>query len=187
MKIMAILGSPKKNGNTAAVLGKFEELIAKDHAVDRVNITDCDVKGCAGCYACQSTPDEPGCVIEDDAGPILERMMDADALVYATPLYCWSFTAHIKALLDRHLCLVTGYGTPDHKSLIAGKKVALLVTCGGPVENNADLIQGIFDRMFDFLKGDVVGKYIVPFCTTPDEMGDKAGETAKQMAGDIVD
>jgi multimeric flavodoxin WrbA len=186
MKVMTILGSPKKRGNTAAVLGMFEEIIAEDHEVDRVNISDCNVNGCLGCYACQKKPDEPGCIQKDDAGAILERIMDADVVLYATPLYDWSFSAQIKALLDRHLCLVTGYGTPDHNSLVAGKKVALLVTCAGPVDNNADLIQGIFDRMFSFLQGDIFGKYIVPYCTTPKEMGDQAAEIAKKMAEDMV-
>lgn len=186
MKVMTILGSPKKKGNTAAALGMFEEIVGKEHEIDRVNISDCDVRGCLGCYACQKTSDEPGCIQKDDVGDILERIMDADAVVYATPLYDWSFSAQIKALLDRHLCLVTGYYTPEYKSLIDGKKVALLVTCGGPVENNADLIQQIFDRMSDFLKGDVVGKYIVTGCTTPAEMGDNAKEIAKQMAEDMT-
>jgi multimeric flavodoxin WrbA len=186
MKVLMILGSPRKKGNTAAVLGMFEKIIGKDHEVERINITDVDVKGCRGCYACQKTPDEPGCVQKDDAASIFERIMDADAVVYGTPLYCWSFTAQLKALLDRHLCLVTGYLTPDHKSLVDGKKVALLVTCMGPIEQNADLIPGIFDRMMAFLKGDVAGKYILPGCTTPDELGDQAAEIANKIAEDIT-
>ncbi len=187
MKIMTILGSPKKKGNTAAVLGMFEEIVSKDHTIDRVNISDCNVKGCLGCYACQRTSEEPGCIQKDDAISIIGRIVEADAVIYATPLYDWSFSSQIKALLDRQLCLATDYGTPDHKSLIEGKKVALLVTCGGPIENNADLIQEIFDRMFaSFLKADIAGKYVVPLCTTPDKMGDEAMGTAKQMAEAIV-
>ena len=88
MKVMTILGSPKKNGNTAKVLGLFESMIANDHEVDRINIADSDVKGCIGCYACQQTPNEPACVQKDDAVSIFERMMNSDAVVYASPLYC---------------------------------------------------------------------------------------------------
>ncbi len=187
MKIMTILGSPKKKGNTAAVLGMFEEIVGKEHEVDRVNISDSNVKGCIGCYACQRTTDEPGCVQKDDCGSIIDRILAADAVIYATPLYDWSFTSQIKALLDRQLCLATGYGTPEHKSLIEGKKITFLVTCAGPVENNADLIQVIFDRMFtNFLKADITGKYVVPFCTSPDQLGDEAMETAKQMAENVA-
>ena len=187
MKVTTILGSPREKGNTAKVLGLFEELIMQDHEVDRINIASRKVNGCLGCMKCREVTDEPGCVQEDEAGSIFERLIDADALIYASPLYCWGFSSQMKAFIDRHFCLVKGYGSPDHKSLIAGKRTALLVTCGGPVENNADLIQGIFDRVNNFVKCNVVGKYIVPFCTTPDAMGTEALETAKKMAGDIVE
>ncbi len=187
MKITTILGSPKKKGNTAKVLGLFEEELANlGHDVERVNIARHNVKGCLGCGVCQKKPDEPGCVQKDDAVSIFEKMMAADAVVYASPLYCWGFSSQIKALIDRHFCLVTGSGSPEYKSLIDGKRTALLVTCGGPIENNADLIQALFDRLNNYGNCNVVGKFVVPFCTTPDEIGDKAAETAKKMATDIA-
>jgi multimeric flavodoxin WrbA len=185
MKVTTILGSPKKKGNTATVLGAFEELISQRHEVERIDIADYNIKGCLGCAACKKVPDEPGCVQKDDAVALFERMMEADVIIYATPLYSWGFSAQLKSLIDRHFCLVKDYGTPQYTSLIEDKRTVLLVTCAGPVEDNADLIQEIFTRMNDYLKGSVVGKYIVPFCTTPDAIGEKAMETAKKMAGDI--
>ena len=186
MKVMTILGSPKKNGNTAKVLGLFEELIAKDHEVDHIDMAASDVKGCLGCRTCQNRPDEPGCVQKDDAVPIFKRMMEADVVLYATPLYCWGFPSQMKALIDRSFCLATGYGTPDYKSLLKGKRTALLVTCGGPVVDNADIIQAMFDRMSNYGQCKVIGKYIVPFCTTPDSIGSEAMKIVKKMAADIV-
>jgi multimeric flavodoxin WrbA len=112
-------------------------------------------------------------------------MLTSDVIVYATPLYCWGFSSQMKAFLDRHYCLVTGYGTPEYKSLAQGKKVALLVTCAGPIEDNADLIQVAFSRLSDYSKSEVVGKYIVPLCTTPDAIGPEGMETAKRMVSDI--
>ncbi|MBW1943757.1 MAG: NAD(P)H-dependent oxidoreductase, partial [Deltaproteobacteria bacterium] len=105
----------------------------------------------------------------------------------ATPLYCWGFSSQMKALIDRHLCLATGYDTPDYKSVVEGKRTALLVTCDGPVENNADLIQECFNRLNDYAKAIVVGKYVVPgWYTEPDSVLDKAKDTAKRMASDIA-
>jgi multimeric flavodoxin WrbA len=106
MKVMTVLGSPRRNGNTAKVLGLFESLIVDDHEMDRISIADSDVKGCTGCYACQEKPDEPGCVQKDDAVSIFERMMNSDVVVYASPLYCWSFSSQLKAFFDRHFCMV---------------------------------------------------------------------------------
>ncbi|MBW1614485.1 MAG: flavodoxin family protein [Deltaproteobacteria bacterium] len=184
MKVTTILGSPKEKGNTAKVLDLFEELITQDHEVVRINIATCHVNGCLGCYVCQKVTNEPGCIQNDDAAPIFERILSSDLIIYASPLYCWGFSSQMKALIDRHLCLVTGYGTPDHKSLLEGKLTALLVTCGGQIENNADLIQGIFDRVNNFSKCNVVGKYVVPSCTR-DQIGTRGMEVAKKMAGDI--
>lgn len=186
MKVTTILGSPRKNGNTAELLGLFEKQIAQDNEVDRINIATSDVKGCLGCYACQNVPDEPGCVQKDDAAPIFERMMNSDAVIYASPLYAWGFPSQMKALIDRSICLITGYGTPEYKSLVEGKRTALLVTCAGPVEDNADLIQTAFERMNSFCQCNVVGKYIVPFCTTPDAIGSEAIEIVKNMTEDVA-
>jgi len=187
MKIITILGSPRKKGNTAKVLSMFEDKVDKNHEVERINIIQYKVGGCLGCYKCQERKGEPGCVQEDDALTIFEKMIQADAIVYASPLYCWSFTSQIKPLIDRHFCLVSGYGTPDHDSLISGKPAALLVTCAGPVEGNCDAIQGIFTRFSDYVKLTAKGNFILPFCTTPEAIGDKgtdlAGNLAKAITG----
>lgn len=186
MKITTILGSPRRNGNTAKVLSRFEELVAQKHEVHRINIVSHKVNGCLGCGTCLKSYDEPGCVQKDDALVIFERMRQSDVIVYASPLYCWDFSAQMKALIDRHFCLVKGYGTPGCKSLVRGKRAALLVTCDGPIENNADLIQEVFDRVCDYTNCVVAGKYIVPSCSSPGTIDTAGGEIAGRMATDIA-
>ncbi len=187
MKIITILGSPRKKGNTAKVLSIFEDKVGKNHEVERININKYKVSGCLGCYKCQERMNEPGCVQKDDTLAIFEKMIQADAIVYASPLYCWSFTSQIKPLIDRHFCLVTGAGTPDHDSLISGKPTALLVTCAGPIEGNCDAIQSIFSGFTDYAKLMAKGNFILPFCTTPDDISDEgvklAGNLAKAITG----
>lgn len=186
MKIITILGSPRKKGNTAKVLSMFEGKVEDNHEVERINVTKYNVGGCLGCYKCQERKGEPGCVQKDDALTIFDKMIQADAIVYASPLYCWSFTSQIKPLIDRHFCLVTGAGTPDHDSLISGKSAALLVTCAGPVEGNCDAIHGIFNGFSDYAKLMAKGNFILPFCTTPDAIGDKGSELAGNLAKAIT-
>jgi multimeric flavodoxin WrbA len=187
MQLTTVLGSPRKEGNTAKVLDLFEKLMAQQgHEVDRIDVVDYEVKGCLGCQTCQQVRREPGCRQQDDAVGLFERIIASDAVVYATPLYTYGFTAQMKAFIDRQYCLVTGYGSPEYTSLLKGKRTALLVTCGGPIEGNADLIQEAFDREGRYQQWNVVGKYIVPFCTTPDALGDKATEIAERMARDIA-
>jgi multimeric flavodoxin WrbA len=187
MKVATLMGSPRKKGNTARVLELFETLLTKNgHEIDRINIVDYEVKGCLGCQACQDVKHELGCKQEDDAVTIFKRVSQADAVVYASPLYTYSFPAQMKALVDRQNCLVKGSGTPEATAVLKGKRTALLVTCGGPIEDNADLIQEAFQRESQYQQMNVVGTYVVPHCTTPDELGNKAVEAAKQMAADLV-
>lgn len=185
MNILTILGSPRKKGNTAGVLAMVEAELSGEHTIDRLAITDVNVNGCLGCGHCQKTPDRPGCVQRDDAPAVFERMFAADAIVYTSPLYCWGFSSQMKALLDRHFCLVSGAGTPRHRSLIGGKPAALLITCAGPVAGNADVIQTVFERVCHYVMVRAVNKTIVPLCTTPDALGESARAAARKMAGDI--
>ena len=187
MEVTTVLGSPREKGNTATVLDLFEKLMVQQgHKVDRINIMDYEVNGCLGCETCRKVRHEPSCRQQDDAVRIFELIIASEAVVYATPLYTYGFTAQMKALIDRQYCLVTGYGSPEYTSLLKGKRTALLVTCGGPIEGNADLIQEAFEREGQYQQWNIVGKYVVPFCSTPDALGDRAMETAKQMTRDIV-
>jgi len=186
MKIITILGSPRKKGNTAKVLSMFEDKVENNHEVERINVTKYNVGGCLGCYKCQESKDEPGCVQKDDALTIFEKMIQADAIVYASPLYCWSFTSQIKPLIDRHFCLVTGAGTTDHDSLISGKPAALLLTCAGPIEGNCDAIQSIFAGFTDYAKLMAKGNFILPFCTKPDDISAEGAKLAGNLAKAIT-
>jgi multimeric flavodoxin WrbA len=186
MKIITILGSPRTKGNTAKVLSMFEDSVGAKHDIERINIARYKVGGCLGCYKCKEIKDEPGCVQKDDALTIFEKMIRADAIVYASPLYCWSFTSQMKPLIDRHFCLVSDAGTPDHNSLISGKSAALLVSCAGPIEGNCDAIQRIFAGFTGYLGLTAKGNFILPFCTTPDAIGDEGYELATHLAEAIT-
>jgi len=187
MKITTLLGSPRKKGNTSAILEQFENVaVSNGHEIDRINITGYKIRGCIGCDTCQSIIDKPGCILKDDTLSIFERMISSDIIVYSTPLYVWSFAAQIKPLIDRQYCLVKNFGTAQYRSFLKDKKVALLVTCGGESENNADLIPIIFQRESDYLGCTVIGTYIVQLCTPENPSGTNSDEIVQQMSKDIL-
>jgi multimeric flavodoxin WrbA len=167
-------------------LKQFEDLATSTHQVERINLADYSIHGCLGCNVCQKNLDQPGCMQKDDAMEVIDKMIAADVVIYATPLYVWDFSSQMKALLDRQYCLVKWQDGEVVNALYAGKHVALLVTCGGSVEEDADLIQVIFDRAMAYGRCHVIGKYIVPNCTTPDRISDKATTTARAMFEDIL-
>ena len=187
MRVVTILGSPKSNGNTAHALDMLETNLAlQGHEVERIHAAARKINGCTGCNACIHDKEGPDCVQEDDAMSCFETMISADVLVYAFPLYAFSFPAQMKSLIDRHYCLVTNAGLPNQSSVLEGKRVALLVTCSDPVENNADIIQTAFDRIFlDRLRCSIVGKYVVASSAAPD-FDQRASEMAKIIAGEIA-
>jgi multimeric flavodoxin WrbA len=185
MDILTLLGSPRKRGSTHAVLSQFELLAAKSHTVNRITVVEHDIRGCRGCEHCQKIFDQPGCAQKDAAGAIFERILAANLLVYASPLYAWDFTAQMKALFDRHYCLLKWNSQP-YFSLMQGKRAALLVTCGDGVENNADLIQIIFKRQMACLQTEVAGSYILPHCTLEKARGVEGAQLANQMASELL-
>lgn len=190
MKVLTILGSPRKSSNTARVLEVMsEEMIANGHEVENIAIGDVDIGGCLSCFTCKNYPDEPGCIQKDDAHVVFQKMIDADAVVLSSPLYCWGFSSQIKALMDRAFCLVHAYGGPEHKSLVEGRTFALVATSGGPLENNLNLLKMPFDKEMAFIKAKNAGHFLVPNCFNMEidqNITPQVIEKAKQFARDFV-
>jgi len=187
MDILTLLASPHSDGNTAAILGWVEGALRDGrHTTSRIDLTNLQIAACRACYACAGSADTPGCVVMDDAQGVFEKMLVADAILFATPLYMWSYAGQLKPLMDRTLCLAREYGTQGHRSFVEGKPTALLVACGGGVEDNADAIQIIFPRLADYLKLDDRGVWIFPNCTEPKRLPNTHGNKARDLAEALV-
>jgi NAD(P)H-dependent FMN reductase len=187
MRIFCILGSPRKRGNTDKVLGWIEEALRRGgHQVDRADVIDHEVAGCSECWACARRVGELFCSIDDDAKGLFERMIAADAVLLATPLFFWGFPAQLKPLIDRMTCLVDGYGTDRHQSLLAGKRLALLVTAEEPFEDNGDLLLTTFERLVAYARCRPAGCLFVPHCTKPEQIGEEVRTQAAEFAGRLA-
>ena len=143
MKALVLMGSPRKNGNTAALLAPFcQELESTGVETETVWLYARDIRPCMACRSCQKDWTVFGCAQRDDAQALFNKVLACDLLVLATPIYSWYCTPPMKALLDR---LVYGmnkyYGDEKGPSLWAGKAVALLMTCGYRTEKGCDLFE----------------------------------------------
>ncbi|MBN7772507.1 flavodoxin family protein [Clostridium aminobutyricum] len=148
MKVYILMGSPRKSGNTAALLKPFlEELASHGDEYQVVWLYDKKIAPCVACRVCQADWSQFGCQFDDDAQEIFDKIMACDTLVLATPIYSWYCTPPMKAILDR---LVYGmnkyYGDKIGPALWAGKRVALITTCGYRPEKGADLFQTGIER-----------------------------------------
>lgn len=187
MKVTCIQGSPKGDGNTATVLKWVEdELRAKGHEVDHIELREYQLNGCRECFDCAAVADAPGCSQEDDGNGLFLRLISSDAIILASPLFCWDFSARMRMLLERAFCLVSNQGGKEWQSLVDGRRFGLLVTGAGPVEKNMDLIQEVFQREIRWIKGENAGQLLVPNCTLPDEMGEDIRKQAVEFANTIA-
>ena len=143
MEYTVLMGSPRKSGNTAALIKPFlEELELRNVRGETIWLYDKQIFPCTACRACQKDWTIFGCASHDDAGELFDTILARDLIVLATPSYSWYCTPPMKAILDRLMYGMNKYyGDAKGPSLWAGKKVALVVTCGYKPEKGADLLE----------------------------------------------
>lgn len=99
MKVLAICSSPRENGNTEyftkVVLSKLDQ---KDIETEFISLIGKEISECTGCYWCVKNLD---CLIQDDFQEVFKKMIEADAIILASPVYHASITPKLKCLLDR--------------------------------------------------------------------------------------
>ena len=141
MKVCILMGSPRKNGNTQALLKPFiTELENNNYICEIIWLYEKNIAACTACRTCQQTWDCFGCRFHDDAYDLFDRVLACDMIVLATPIYSWYCTPPMKSLLDRFVYGMNKYyGEEKGPSLWKGKKVTSIETCGYPAEKGADL------------------------------------------------
>lgn len=99
-KVLLLAGSPRKNGNSAALCREFARGVAESgHHAEMIFLRDKKIGCCLACYHCK---DSGGvCAIKDDMAEMLAKMNAVDVIVMASPVYFYSIDAQMKALIDR--------------------------------------------------------------------------------------
>lgn len=100
MKILALIGSPRKGSNTDTVVDRIlAGAREKGHASEKLYVYDYEIAPCIDCRRCKDTPNV--CVLHDDMLLIYPKIEEADVIVFGTPLYWYGPTAKMKLLIDR--------------------------------------------------------------------------------------
>ncbi len=149
MNICILMGSMRKDGNTATILRPFvEQLKSQEVNVEYIWLSDKYIESCRSCFVCQSVEGEPGCSIKDEMEQIYQSILRADCIVFATPIYSWFCTAPMKVVMDRLFCMNKFYGnTEKYYGLWEDKKCAIITTCGYEIEEGADLFEEALKRL----------------------------------------
>ncbi len=99
MKVVAIIGSPRKNGNTEQLAAHTLKAVAEEGIeTEIIPLAGKDIRPCNACLACT---DSGECSINDDLQPVYQKMAEADGIILASPVYYGSCTALLKALIER--------------------------------------------------------------------------------------
>ena len=99
MKTVGVYGSPRKGGNTDALLDSaLKGVQSKGGDIKKIYVRDLKISGCRSCYGCEKTGI---CIVKDDMQEIYPLLDEADAVIVASPIFFYGVTSQIKSLIDR--------------------------------------------------------------------------------------
>lgn len=150
MKILVITGSPRKNGNSNTLADNFIKGAQEaGHNVVRFDSAFKDVHPCVACNKCGMNGQ---CVFKDDFEFVKANIVDADAVVFATPMYYFGISAQIKGVIDRFYAINGQIHVP--------KKAVLLMTYADTSAKEAQPIINHYESLLNYLGWSDAGKVI---------------------------
>jgi multimeric flavodoxin WrbA len=169
-QILILKASPRERGNSATLADRLAAgAMAAGAQVESIYLHGLDIRACDGCDLCQ----EPGsgCVIEDDMQPLYPKLAKADAIVLASPIYWFTFSAQLKLCMDRWYAFQS-----SRYQEIKDKPFGILLTYGDTDLYTSGAINAIhtYETMARFLHGELVEVVHASL--------DEVGEAEKQPA-----
>jgi len=150
--VLVFKGSPREKGNSSLLADNAAEgAKAVGAEVESFSLHRLDIHPCDACDICQETG---VCVLKDDMQPLYTRMVEADAILIASPIYWFTMTAQTKLFIDRWYAL---QGTAGNQ--LEGKKFGIILTYGDTDVYTSGAINAIrtYQDMFHYIKADLTG------------------------------
>lgn len=148
MKILVITGSPHKAGTSALMAEQFIKGAAEaGHEVCRFDSAFKNIHPCIACERCHNT--DKGCTFKDDMEELNPQLLEADAVIFVSPIYYYGMTAQIKSVIDRFYA--------NDAALHGSKKSALLLTFADDTVESAEGSVATFKGMINYLKWEDAG------------------------------
>jgi len=153
MKVLILKGSPRERGNSASLANQAAVGAREAGAeVESVYLHGMDIRACDGCDLCKE--EGVACVIEDDMQSLYPKLQEANAILLASPIYWFMYSAQLKLCIDRW------YGLwKTDKAAFKGKSVGIILTYGDSDLYTSGGINAIhtFETMFRFLQAPIAG------------------------------
>ena len=152
MKILILKGSPRERGNSSALADQVAVGAKESGAeVESIYLHGLDIRPCDACDLCR---DGSQCVVEDDMQMLYPKITAADAILVASPIYWFTFSAQLKLCIDRWYSLWN-----FNHDVFKGKPIGIVLTYGDTDLYTSGAINAIhtFETMFRFLQANIVG------------------------------
>ncbi len=132
INILAIYGSPRRNQNSDTLLEKFlESFHDENYSINRLYASKQNIKPCIACDGCYK---DGKCVLKDDMQDIYKFIDDADIIIIATPIYFYTVTAQLKALIDRCQAIWSSKYIAKTEIISRKKRLGFFLCTGGASE-----------------------------------------------------
>ena len=153
-KILVIQGSPRKNGNSAALAEQIAKgARAKGAEIESVFLHGLKIFPCQSCWKCYE-PEARGCAVKDDMQTLYPKLLEADGWVIASPVYWFNMSGQTKVFMDRLLALPSF----DKKAFV-GKKIVVAMSFGDTNAYNSGCVNALrsFEDAFKYVRANLVG------------------------------
>ena len=97
--VLLLNGSPRRKGNTRLVLQKMAALLEEIYTVELLDLCSLNLSGCSACDGCQKNGGH--CVCQDDSDAVIQKVVQADVVLFGTPVYWWGMSAQLKMAIDK--------------------------------------------------------------------------------------
>jgi putative NADPH-quinone reductase len=168
MKILGIVGSPRKNGNTHVLVSRILEGARDTGAeTETVLLGELNIQECNGCHACWKG--RHVCSRRDDMKTVYPKIAESDMLILGTPVYWYGPTAIMKCFIDRFVY----FNCAVNRGKIEGKAAVIAVPFEDKMLETSDLVVGFFEKSLEYLQMRLVDRILVPGVTRRGEVGDR--------------
>lgn len=187
-KILGVVGSPRRNGNTHILVSRIlAGAESEGFTQEAIFLNDLRIQECDGCHVCWETG---RCVKKDDMNGLYPKIIESNVIVFGTPVYWYGPTALMKGFIDRFVY----FNCPQNRKKIKNKLAILAIPFEEDDEKTVAPVITFFEQSLNFLEMNLVGKIIVPgvtlrgeiknkgeFLEEAYELGRKLGESANSV------
>jgi multimeric flavodoxin WrbA len=166
-KVLGVIGSPRKNGNTHVLVSRILEGVQREGiSTEIIFLGDLSIEECDGCHVCWKTEK---CIKKDDMSNFYSKIIESDVIVFGTPVYWYGPTALMKAFIDRFVY----FNGDKNRKKIQGKLAVIAVPFEEENDETVEPVVSFFEKSLNFLEMNLIGKIIAPGVTKRGEVKEK--------------